>query len=436
MSLRIMIVDTYYPQFLTAFFRRQPELRSKPYEDQHKPLMAQGFGLGGSYGLNLRGLGHEVEVVIANCEPLQLQWAAENGIHLVHLLSVRSKPWLLKVLAAQVERFRPDVLYSLDIGFTDASFLQEIRPKVGLIVGQVACPLDPGLDLTAYDLLLSCLPSYVEMFRDRGVPSEYFRLAFEARILERVGESQRPFSVVFIGGYDTSHSGGNQLLEQIARELPVDYWGYGIDSLPRESPIRRSYRGQAWGIDMYRILGQSRIALNRHVDIAGSYAANVRLYETTGLGTLLVTDAKKNLHDLFEVGREVVAYGSPGECVELAKYYLEHEGEREAIARAGQRRTLREHMYRHRMEELSEIIGRYLRRPERASRKVLLPAAATQQDQSTNGKNRNGRDVLSPVALPLMRMNIALRSLGLGLLPLHLLRRLRPRTARKGKLAR
>jgi spore maturation protein CgeB len=63
---------------------------------------------------------------------------------------------------------------------------------------------------------------------------------------------------------------------------------------------------------------------------------------------------------MFEPGKEVVAYRSPEECVELVKYYLEHDKEREAIARAGQERTLREHTYYHRMQELVEIVGRYL----------------------------------------------------------------------------
>ena len=63
---------------------------------------------------------------------------------------------------------------------------------------------------------------------------------------------------------------------------------------------------------------------------------------------------------MFERGKEVVAYRSPEECAELVQYYLEHEDEREAIARAGQQRTLREHTYHHRMRELVEIVGRYL----------------------------------------------------------------------------
>ena len=41
-----------------------------------------------------------------------------------------------------------------------------------------------------------------------------------------------------------------------------------------------------------------------------------RLFEATGVGTLLVTDWKKNLHEMFEPGKEVIVYHSPEECAE------------------------------------------------------------------------------------------------------------------------
>jgi spore maturation protein CgeB len=46
--------------------------------------------------------------------------------------------------------------------------------------------------------------------------------------------------------------------------------------------------------------------------------------------------------------------------MELIQYYLDHQNEREAIARAGQERTMREHTYYQRVKELVDIVGRYL----------------------------------------------------------------------------
>jgi len=111
---------------------------------------------------------------------------------------------------------------------------------------------------------------------------------------------------------------------------------------------------------MYQVLRRSKITLNCHGRWAGPYANNCRLYEATGVGTLLITDWKVNLHELFEPGKEIVAYRTAEECAELIKYYLKHDEERKAIARAGQQRTLREHTYFQRIQELVEIVQKYL----------------------------------------------------------------------------
>jgi spore maturation protein CgeB len=84
---------------------------------------------------------------------------------------------------------------------------------------------------------------------------------------------------------------------------------------------------------------------------------------TASSGALLVTDWKENLHEMFELGKEVIAYRTPEECAELIRYYLEHENEREEIARAGQQRILNEHTTYQRMQELVDIVGRHIRRP-------------------------------------------------------------------------
>ena len=77
-------------------------------------------------------------------------------------------------------------------------------------------------------------------------------------------------------------------------------------------------------------------ALNRHIGVeAEGYANNMRLYEATGVGSLLLTDDGSNLAELFEPGREVVTYAGADDLVEKARHYLAHEDERRAIAGAG-----------------------------------------------------------------------------------------------------
>jgi len=113
---------------------------------------------------------------------------------------------------------------------------------------------------------------------------------------------------------------------------------------------------------MYEVLARSRIAINRHIEAANGYANNMRLYEATGVGTLLMTESRKNLPELFAPGGEVVTYEGDADLVAKLRHYAQNDTERERIAAAGQARTLGEHTYRLRMEELAEILRAHLRR--------------------------------------------------------------------------
>ncbi|ETR70623.1 MAG: hypothetical protein OMM_08684 [Candidatus Magnetoglobus multicellularis str. Araruama] len=75
----------------------------------------------------------------------------------------------------------------------------------------------------------------------------------------------------------------------------------------------------------------------------------------------VITDYKDNLNDLFEVGKEVVAYRSSEECIDLIHYYMKYPKEARLIAEAGQRRTLRDHSYVKRMGEISKILEKHLK---------------------------------------------------------------------------
>lgn len=348
------------------------------YEEQLQRLLDCCFGTSDFYSSNLRLLGHEAEEIIGNCEPLQHAWACEHDVRLGTALFRSAKDWqLLQILKAQIRELKPDVLYLQNLAWPGADFLREIRPYVKLVVGQIAYGLSPQLDLSPYDLILTSFPHFVKRFRQMGGNSEYFRIGFETKMLERLGDIQRCYPVVFVGTYSNNkgpHGSGTRSMEYMSSRTPIQFWGQGIEAVDEDSPSRRSFHGEAWGIDMYRVFAKAGIVLNRHAGWAENYANNMRLYEATGVGSMLLTDYKDNLDQLFEIGKEVVAYRSKYECVKLIKYYLEHEEERASIAAAGQRRTLEEHTYYHRMEELVQIVDQYLRTPERvACRRFPVP---------------------------------------------------------------
>ncbi len=229
-----------------------------------------------------------------------------------------------------------------------------------MIVGQIACPLPPRAYLKNFDLILTSFPHYVERFREMGMKSEYFKIAFEPAILEKLESYDWNYECTFVGGISGVHKKGTVLLEELARKVEIDFFGYGAETLDKNSHILAKHHGEVWGLEMYKKLISSKITLNRHIDVAENYANNMRLYEATGCGAMLVTDHKDNLDKLFVPEKEVVTYRSAGEAAEKIEYYLSHEDERQAIAKAGQARTLSEHTYYHRMGELLQILDNYL----------------------------------------------------------------------------
>ena len=61
---------------------------------------------------------------------------------------------------------------------------------------------------------------------------------------------------------------------------------------------------EVWGLDMYRALARSKITINRHINVAENNANNMRLFEATGTGSLLITDRKDNLCIYLRLARK------------------------------------------------------------------------------------------------------------------------------------
>lgn len=385
--MNILILNRDYPRFLTDMYAARPELTEASYADQLSARNATLFGVADFYSRGFTACGHRAQEIHVNNPWLQGAWARENGIkagiappasrtaaagsvvsrtrgavrRLLLPIARRFLPRQIRsdeerVLAAQIEEVGPDVILNQEMSYVRTRCLERIAPKRIKIVGQIASALPLGERYGRYDLILSSLPNMVQYFRDKGARSELSRLAFDPRVLEQVETpARRDIEVSFVGSLSADHGGRIRLLETLADQVPLQVWGSGVDELPKSSPLRACHRGEAWGKDMYRVLCRSRITINQHIDLAEGYSNNMRLYEATGCGALMVVDLGRNLGDMFEPSKEVVSYSSSEECVEAVRRMLADEAARREIAAAGQRRTLSQHTYSRRTAELSDL---------------------------------------------------------------------------------
>jgi len=152
--------------------------------------------------------------------------------------------------------------------------------------------------------------------------------------------------LVFVGSRDDAR-------EPVLREL-VDaglvVWGPGWP------------RGPLYGEDFVRALAGAAVGVNvhQHFGARGDPArygtgANMRVFEIAAVGTPQLSDAKADIARHFTPDREIVLYRSVAELADRARALLADDALRRRLAAAARERVVREHTWRHRLEELLTV---------------------------------------------------------------------------------
>ena len=115
------------------------------------------------------------------------------------------------------------------------------------------------------------------------------------------------------------------------------------DALPLIYKFPEKCREGIIGLEMFEVLRNSRLVFNKHAEICGDYVGNMRLFEATGMGTCLISDTGNNMKELFEDDKEIITYRTKDELLEKISYLLDNPSLCENIAKAGQKRTLKDH---------------------------------------------------------------------------------------------
>jgi hypothetical protein len=374
----LFLVENYYG-FYTRYLLGHPELQKESYERQCSILFEQAFYQSDSYANGLRRLGHETSQVIMDCYPLQYKWANEHGLFKMLNLWHSCRPWnwcwisILrqsdifewyrdKILLEQIKRVCPDILYVFSGVPVNEKLLSDAKRYARYLVCQWSCPTFENYPFNSYDLIITSTKFLVKYFKGCGHNTEYLQQAFDERISDKINTDGLREGIVFAGSIIPDvHRTRMVLLEYLSRNIDFDFYGAGVDYLPESSPLRKKFRGEAFGLDMYRIYSRYKIAIHSHAEITGNFVGAKRLFEITGAGAMLLTDVKEDLDNFFEIGSEAVTYTDPCDCLSKLRYYLTHEDERAKIAKAGQRRTLRDHAFVPRMKELSVILEKHFR---------------------------------------------------------------------------
>ena len=83
-----------------------------------------------------------------------------------------------------------------------------------------------------------------------------------------------------------------------------------------------------------------------------------RNFEVPACGGFLLTQAAEDLYRYYEYGKEIAVFQTEAELIEKVRYYLAHDFERTQIAASGYNRTIREHTWEKRFQDIiSKVVA-------------------------------------------------------------------------------
>lgn len=236
--------------------------------------------------------------------------------------------------------------YRCDVSFMGGSYYRSFEILEGLlkewnetkireISDEVIRIQSENLSLHIYDILetVQAMHQYYIPFADREGMIMFGRIlagAASSRYREKVVNSLTRFDLRLYG------DGG---WENLLKGEKVKYLGFVPDR------------------DILKLFIASKINLNLATTQIKTILGE-RPFEILAVGGFVLTDYCSDIGSLFELDKEIACFREAGELEEKIGYFLNHPKEREEIARRGQERVLREHTYKHRMEQLVNTMRR------------------------------------------------------------------------------
>lgn len=397
--MRILFINYCYDNYWQQLYAKNTDLGAQPYADQVKAVYDDFFMFYGVYSYHLRQHGYECEEFFYNVRPQQVKWAQENGI-------AWDENGYKQINALEkVRQFKPDLIFLVSMEH-DRAWMDQARsvcPTLRHFVRwcAVSVPMDT---LRGYDLVLTSTRGLEQVMRDHDVPVERIPFGFNVRVLDAVPSSlDKVYPLSFVGsihfskGYHLDRT--NILAGLLQRDLLKPF--AQVDSVSRKRQLYLQVMRAAWqcatsvgcdarlieklplvgrhlalggdmdlalfrkvayatlgpryGLEMYKTVARSYATFNVHVDAAGEYVGNIRMYEATGVGTCLLTDWKKDLAEFFDTDTEVIAYYNLDDAIEKATWLVNNPQQCLEIGRAAQKRVFRDHTYQHRAALMHQI---------------------------------------------------------------------------------
>lgn len=123
----------------------------------------------------------------------------------------------------------------------------------------------------------------------------------------------------------------------------------------------------------YNLVTSSKTVVNFHRD-EDADIGNVRCFEVTGLGSLLLTDRGEELKEFFRPWEDFIPFTDTLDCIEKIKWIEENPEKAELIAQNGQKTTLSNHTVENRAEKINSVLNSLVNKKLIKTKKSVIHA--------------------------------------------------------------
>jgi hypothetical protein len=412
----VRVAAFHYSSAIKMVYGFNSSLISASYEEQLKALFSLRLNYSDAFTKALLAYGYEAQEILYDVYPLQSRWAQEQGFSfqadlwqqeiLIRQIQTLEPTVLLlhnvQILSDSILKQRRTLFPSVET----------------LVIFRGYPEIDRQLyrQLRQADLILAGSPTLHQLLQRHNLPVHLFYHSFDERILASLPSLQAPtIPCSFVGtsgyGYGWNHQPRYHYLHELLQKTNLMCWldepephsphtklKRGLESLARHLPplllqrckdtlylpqpcrkiafnalafkqattpypteplqklFPQSCAPSRFGLGMYQTLQSSYVTFNKHTFAAMGCVDNIRLFEATGVGSCLLTDAGSNLGDLFSPGEEVMVYRNLAECLDILKELLACPSKALTIGKRGQKKTLTCHTVQARAFDLHRWI--------------------------------------------------------------------------------
>lgn len=372
---RLFEITTVYDKYLMEFNERNSDWEKLSYDELYTRFVNDNFAESDYIHRYFKQMNLNTKIVFYNYVELQNKWIDGE----------KKSPF--DILLGQIKEFEPDVILVMGISIFSREQLLRIKslfPQksikfIAFHFFHISNKDEAILDL--YDLVLTGSRSFLEVFQRYGVNAKLLRHAFEPSIYYTNKVDNRNNSAVFPGNVYLQNGIHKNRLDMLCALIDSDVqynyygkisgiaFGNNIQKLrdmffhPRQQLMvykilkdKNNYHPSIFGNDYYRVLGENLVCVNCHIPAIGNGAGNMRMFESTGMGACLLTDAKAENAELFEVDKEIVTFSTVKEFKDKLRWLINNPDIAKEIADAGQKKTFAIYSY----ERKAELLDLYI----------------------------------------------------------------------------